>query len=675
MHHTPSKLVSPRFPVLRQSTAVLLCCVLTACGGSGGSSPSPAPAPETPVGPVAPPAVVPVAPPAASRLPHVLAGVPTLLQAPAGVAVDKAGNTFVIDSTRQLILKITPAGEASTFAGSHLSSGSEDGQGTDASFRFTPNSRMLIDMAGNLIVADTCNGLIRRITPQAMVSTVAGVRGAGCSVYPENRDGLAAGASFSAPESIVLDVNGDYLVGGGGLSGVRRVTPGGKVSTSRWVQPDLDGTGSGSSAHTLAVDKNGVVYFSSRGLIYQVMNGVAKRWAGTTERGMADGPRLSARFDLVTGMVFGASGDLYVSDYSSIRHVSPDGIVSTLAGVVGSLGTRDGSRNDARFNGTGALAIDPQGQMIVADAYVMRHVSTRGDVTTFSATPSTSGVVDGPGSVARFERTLNLAADSKGNVYIPDPYTNVIRRISPDGTVSWFAGVAGVRNSAVSGVFRADAFANQKSIAIDAGDVVHVADVDRIVRIDNGVMKTVVTLADEVKWANHIAVDSFRNIAVARLQDVWVLHPEGDAFIKVTGNDVGKLASGVPGWHDFRPAGVAFDGTGNLYIADLKSHTILKRDRFGVLSVFAGTFGLDGNADGAPGQARLDFNGPVQMTFSPKGEMYLAGLGKVRKITPDGTVSTPALAWGYPSLNSIVYSQNRLLGMTAFAILDTALPD
>ncbi|MDQ1832128.1 hypothetical protein [Massilia scottii] len=608
-------------------------------------------------------------------MPHVLAGAPTLLQAPAGIAVDKAGNTFVIDAIRQLILKITPAGEASTFAGADLSSGSEDGQGAGARFRFTRNSRMLIDMAGNLIVADTCNGLIRRITPQAMVSTVAGARGAGCSGYPENRDGAGAGASFRHPESIVLDVNGDYLVGGGALSGVRRITPDGIVSTSSWVQPDLDGTGHGSSAHTLAVDRKGVVYFSTHATIYQVMDGVARRWAGTTERSTADGPRLTARFNLITGMVFSASGDLYVGDSSSIRTISPDGMVGTVAGVAGNHGTRDGRGNEARFSGTGALAIDPQGPMIVADDNVMRQVSMRGEVRTFSATQSTSGVVDGPGSIARFERTLNLAADSKGNVYVPDPYTSVIRRISPDGTASWFAGVAGVRNSAGSAAFRADAFATLKSIAVDAGDVVHAADAYRIVRIDNGVLKTVVTLADEVKWANHIAVDSFRNIAVARLQDVWVLHPEGDAFIKVTGSDVGKLASPVAGFYDFRPAGVAFDGGGNLYIADLKSSTILKRDRFGYLSVFAGTFGVDGNADGARGQARLGFYGPVQMTFSSGGDMYVTGLGKVRKIAPDGTVSTPALAWGNPSLNSIVYSQKRLLGMTAFAVLETALPD
>lgn len=152
-----------------------------------------------------------------------------------------------------------------------------------------------------------------------------------------------------------------------------------------------------------------------------------------------------------------------------------------------------------------------------------------------------------------------------------------------------------------------------------------------------------------------------------------MLNPRGDTLITVEQSDVAKLAPPARGLYGYFPAGLAFDGAGNLYIADQESHTILKRDTLGRFSVFAGTFDGDGNADGAPGKGRLGFEGPVHMTFAPNGDMYLTGSGKVRKIAPDGTISTPVLAWGYPSLASIVYSQKRLLGMTAFAVLETSL--
>ncbi|NHZ79763.1 hypothetical protein F2P44_10805 [Massilia sp. CCM 8695] len=669
MRHYSIQSVSPRFQALSRSTALLLCCALAACSGSGGSSPAPsavpAPTPETPV--------VPVAPPQASRLPHVLSGVPSLLQSPAGVAVDKDGNTFVIDSTRQLVLKITPAGVVTTLAGSDLSYGSQDGQGADASFRFTKNSGMLIDRAGNLIVADTCNFSIRRITPQGMVSTVAGTRTAGCSGHPESRDGVGAGALLQAPESIALDINGDYLVAEGATHVVRRVTQDGTVTTIVWAQPDMSGPTVPSKLRGLAVDRNGIIYFSSRELIYRIKDGEALRWAGTLERSAPDGPRLNAKLDMVTHMAFNASGDLYLSDSSSVRKISSDGIVSTVAGKFDSPGAGDGNKNVARFSSLGALAFDPQGQMIVVDGSVMRKVSMGGDVSTFAATPATSGMVDGPAGVARFQYGISMAADSKGNVYVLDPHANVVRRVSPDGTASLLAGVAGVRNSAERGRVRADAFAEQKSIAVDARDVVYVSDVDRIVRIEDGVLITVVA-QDERTMVEHIAVDSVGNIATVGRTGVRVLNPRGDILITVEQSDVAKLAPPARELYGYRPAGVAFDGAGNLYIADLESHTILKRDTLGHFSVFAGTFDGDGNADGAPGKARLGFDGPVHMTFVPNGDMYLTGSGKVRKITPDGTVSTPVLAWGYPSLTSIAYSQKRLLGMTGFAVLETPLP-
>lgn len=613
--------------------------------------------------------------PPVNVLPTVLAGAPSLLQTPGGMAVDRAGNTFVLDAGRQLILKITPDGTVSTLAGAELVFGSQDGVGAGASFRFNHESRMLIDAAGNLLVTDTCNNTIRRITPAGAVSTVAGQTGYSCGLreHPLRPDRQPVRRIFHRPGAIALDTNGDYLV----LSGERvlqRVTPAGKVTTVNWSSEGVS-----ARPTSLAVGKDGVMYGADSGRVYRVgSNAILRIVAGQPVNGMEDGQGEAAGFNQIGGLAVTESGDVLIADASRLRKMSAGGMVTTLVGADGIGGTRDGGADSARFSLLGALAFDPAGQLIGLDvgARSLRRISSSGDVTTLTATPSTSGTVDGAANGARFGNLTHVASDSKGNLYMADRQRHVIRRVSPGGDTTVFAGVAGVRNDPLTGAFRADAFGYPDNVAIDGKDVMYVSDVQRIVKIKDGVMTTLIPLGgkNEIGSVYGMAVDLDGNLAVAGIYTAYIFSPAGKIIRRIDKSDLSPELSANRAGYGLTPRAVAFDRAGNLYLADLYGHVVFKVAKDGPVAVFAGTSGVAGDQDGARGSASLGFYSQVQMTFAPNGDLYMTGQGKLRKISPDGTVTTPALAWGNPSLLSITFSNGLLKGMTRYAAVQTPLP-
>src|SRR5581483_2490506 len=140
------------------------------------------------------------------------------------VVADASGNLFVADSGNQTIRKITAGGVVTTFAGTALAPGAADGHGAAA--RFNAPAALTIDPAGNLYVVDASNYTIRKITPNADVTTVAGTAGATGST-----DGTGAAARFFAPDGIAIDGAGNLYVVDSQGSTVRKITPAGETST------------------------------------------------------------------------------------------------------------------------------------------------------------------------------------------------------------------------------------------------------------------------------------------------------------------------------------------------------------------------------------------------------------------------------------------------------------
>ena len=310
--------------------------------------------------------------------------------APWGVATDAAGNVYVADAGNHTIRKITSAGVVSTLAGLAGSSGSTDGMGNAA--RFNQPRAVAVDAAGNVYVADTANHTIRTITPAGAVSTLAGSAGSTGSV-----NGTGNAARFNGPWGVAVDAAGNVYVGDANNFTIRRITSAGVVST-------LAG---------------------SAGIF-----------------GSADGTGNAARFNGTWSVAVNAAGNIYVVDQgSTIREITPAGVVSTLAGSAGSTGSADGTGSTARFNDPYGVAVDAVGNVYVADAVnnTIRKVTPAGVVSTLAGLAGIFGSTDGAGSAARFFFPRGVAVDAAGNVYVADTNNDSIRKITPAGVVTTFA--------------------------------------------------------------------------------------------------------------------------------------------------------------------------------------------------------------------------------------------
>src|SRR5437868_1884720 len=142
-----------------------------------------------------------------------------------------------------------------------------------------------------------------------------------------------------------------------------------------------------------------------------------------------------------------ASGNVYIADSynDTIRKITSQGVVSTLAGSAGVEGTADGNGSAARFNDPERLAVDVAGNIYVADALndAIRKVTPSGQVTTVAGNKGVAGSADGRGSAAQFDHPRDIAIDPSGAIYVADQFNQTIRKITTSGDVTTLAGKAG----------------------------------------------------------------------------------------------------------------------------------------------------------------------------------------------------------------------------------------
>lgn len=292
------------------------------------------------------------------------------------------GNTSCIKDFKDFHKPTTVT--VSTFAGSGLV-GSLDGVGTLASF-YTPTA-VTVDFAGNLYVTDEWTGLIRKISPKAVVTTLVG---------NDKVDMDGRGNLFWYPAGIALDASGTVYVADSHNNRIRKVSREGLVTT----------------------------------------------FAGTGVQGFADGPGATAKFYNPRGVALDAAGNLYVADLTNnlIRKINPEGVVTTFAGS-GATGAADGKGTTASFNSPYDVAVDIIGNVYVADTHnnLIRKINRGGVVSTLAGSGA-KGAADGKGSVASFDTPIGLGLDASGNIYVADRNNNKIRKVTPQGVVTTLAG-------------------------------------------------------------------------------------------------------------------------------------------------------------------------------------------------------------------------------------------
>ena len=302
---------------------------------------------------------------------------------PVSLAVDSNENVYVADSRNNQIRKIGADGEVSTIAGT-IKAGNADGKGQAASF-FYPCA-ITVDGKGNLYVADTENSLIRKITPDGMVTTIAG------ALTPGNREHPQDSTRLDNPRGILIDHQGNLIVTDWAKDIIRKITPDGKMTTI----------------------------------------------AGTGEPGAQDGIGRAASFYLPEGIAMDSKGNLFIADtYNNmIRKMDPQGNVTTFAGKPAPKGKRNRGKKDgkgpaASFSHPSGIGIDNNDIIYVGDDdnHKIRRITPDGMVTTIAGTGH-RGADNGIATKASFYRPTGLAVDKKGNVFIADFQNNMVRKLT-----------------------------------------------------------------------------------------------------------------------------------------------------------------------------------------------------------------------------------------------------
>jgi sugar lactone lactonase YvrE len=309
---------------------------------------------------------------------------------PMGLARDVQGNVFLCDARNHVIRKITVTGVVSTLAGEPGVSGSSDGKGSSAHFRFPAD--IALSPGGDLYVADSGNHCIRKVKADGTVSTLAGSPGsandittdygAGYEVVPRQLDGVGAAARFNNPSGITYAPAGDLYVSDTGNHIIRRVALNGTVTT---------------------------------------VAGRPGSW------GSADGSGAAARFYSPMGLCISSDGNLYIADSENhtIRCMTSQAVVTTYSGSPVESGCKEGVRLDARYSNPVDISPHPDGGFIICESFANALFRMKAD----GMVSLLAGGNRQPRSTDPLSNPSSAVCDSLGNVYVADTFSQEIRLI------------------------------------------------------------------------------------------------------------------------------------------------------------------------------------------------------------------------------------------------------
>ena len=368
------------------------------------------------------------------------------------------------------------------------------------------------------------------------------------------------------------------------------------ISISNSFTSNLTGLTAGTTYYLRAYATNqfgtaygAVVQFTTSTNVSSV-TGVVTTFAGNGTAGYLDGTSTGAEFNTPMGLAVDASGNIYISDTfnNRIRKIATDGTVTTIAGN-GTAGYVDGAAADAEFYAPQGLAIDPSGNIFVADYgnNVIREITPAGVVSTYAGNGN-AGFVDGAASkVATFNGPAGVAFDPKGNLFVADRNNNMIRKISPAGGVSLYAGVLkpGYTNLTVDSVIGSwGAFTQPNGITADAAGNVYVADLGNNAIRQITPARVITTIAGGpaqtalVGYPAALSVDASGNIFISdEAGRILKLTSARILYVLAGATNVAGYADGTGAAAQFStPQGIGVDGSGNIYVADLNNNRIRK---------------------------------------------------------------------------------------------------
>lgn len=536
---------------------------------------------------------------------------------PNGIALDGGGNLFIADTYNHRIRKVTPLGVISTIAGNGASGFSGDnGAATSAQLNYPIG--VAVDASGNVLIADTSNRRIRRVTAAGVIETFAGNGVSGFS----GDNGPATSAQLSAPYGLAFDSGGNLFVADRYNYRIRKINPAGVIST-----------------------------FAGSGTYGFLGDG---------------GQAASARLASPAGIAFDGSGNLLIADTdnSRIRKVVSSGVISTVAGsnLIGFAGD-GGQATLAQLNSPYGVALDAAGDLLIADTnnQRIRKVLSSGVISTVAGNGTRGFSGDGgPAVTALFDTPRGVAVDAAGNVLVADTSNSRIRTITPGGVVSTIAGTGQAGFSGDGGPATLARLNLPGSLAPATDGSVYFTDCNGRVRkfSPGGVINTFAMAQwifctfdyyyyyEEISRGS-IALDTAGNLYVADTYRyrIYKVTPSGVISVYAGNGTFGFGGDGGPATSASisEPWGIAVDASGNLYIADSYNNRIRKVTPAGIISTIAGSEPGGFGGDGGPALS-AQFNQPSGLAFDAGGNLYIADTynHRIRRMTPAGIVTTVA---------------------------------
>jgi sugar lactone lactonase YvrE len=481
------------------------------------------------------------------------------LNYPNGIAADSQCNVIVADRDDHAIRRISAAGQVTTVATA-----------------FTAPQDVALDPDGSIWVSD--NRQLRRIATNGSVTTFASLPPP-TTIFPNASLGIA------------LDASGAIYVADYVSQAIFRYARDGTRTT----------IATGVYVSDVAFGNDGLLYFVdySNQLLQRVeANGALTTIAGAFARiGSRDGQGSGAMFDMPHGMALDVDGSFVVADEFGcvIRRVTASGTVTTIAGNASLPEHLDGVGTDARFVAATDVDVAADGVAYVADSTTVRRVTPDGTVTTIAGTPGDSLYRDGDRGEARFAGITGIAVEPGGTLVVLDGVGSVIRRVFPDGSVTTIAGAFNASGNQ-DGAGISARFTYLTAIAVAADGTIYVTDVfNHAIRKMSGNVVTTLAKGFAVPMGIDVGTDGNIYMWDENVPAIHRITPSGEVTIVARANELGTYAGGLA---------IASDGT--IYIGGGRYHSIYRlRPGSTTIERFAGSDVALGNQNGAPEEARF----------------------------------------------------------------------